>query len=225
MTTFLSTIQPSPPSSIDGSSLKRLPDRIEALFSDPPNPVQQWLGSSLEGKEIRVVIILLITNVFPFLEAPGPDRIHTKYSLGYSAMLDHGAETLTLLDQASTDVHPVESFNGLDYPSFSEVNAQIITATQTGKPHVWRNLCLPDTIWAHDRAFPHAFYKTKMPAHVKSWLLRRQDNDTCLLTGEVAFQAACIMTGEAFSLAPVLEERVQYLEKECYAHEQDLRGG
>ena len=64
-----------------------------------------------------------------------------------------------------------------------------------------------------------------MPAHVKSWLLHRQDNDACLLTGEVAFQAACIMTGEAFSFACTLEERVQYLEKECYAHEQDLQGG
>jgi hypothetical protein len=56
MTTFLSTIQPSPPSSIDGSSLERSPDRIEALFNTPINPVQQWLGSSLEGNEIRVMI-------------------------------------------------------------------------------------------------------------------------------------------------------------------------
>src|SRR5579872_5886048 len=133
MTTTLSTIQPSPPSSIDGSSLERSPDRIEALFNEPlPNPVQQWLGSSLDGKEIRVVIVYQSLTFFLFLEAPGPDRIHAKYSLGYSTMLDHGAETLTLLDQASSDVRPVESFNGLDYPSFSEVNAQIITATQTG---------------------------------------------------------------------------------------------
>jgi hypothetical protein len=51
MTTVLSTVQPSPPSSIDGSSLERSLDRIETLFSDPPNPVQQWLGAFMDGKE------------------------------------------------------------------------------------------------------------------------------------------------------------------------------
>src|SRR6201993_4285614 len=140
-------------------------------------------------------------------------------------MLDHGSETLTLLDQASTDVRPVESFNGLPYPSFSEVNAQIITATQSGRVPDWRNLRLPDAIRAHDRAFPHAFYKVKMPAYLKSWLLRRQDNDACLLSGEVAFQAACIMTGESFFLINALESRIQDLEKERYKQDQDLNGG
>src|ERR1700757_1658922 len=115
-------------------------------------------------------------------------------------MLDHGSKTLTLLDQASTDVRPVESFNGCPYPSFSEVNAQIITAPQSGRVPDWNNLCLPDAVRAHNRAFPHAFNKVKMPAYVKSWLLCRQDNDACLLSGEVAFQAACIMTRESFSL-------------------------
>src|SRR5579872_442459 len=34
MTTFLSHIQPSPPSSVNGSSLEWSPDRIKALFND-----------------------------------------------------------------------------------------------------------------------------------------------------------------------------------------------
>ena len=140
-------------------------------------------------------------------------------------MLDHGAETLTLLDQASTDVRPVKSFNGHPYPSFSEVNSQIITATQSGRVPDWCNLHLPDAIRAHDWAFPHAFYKVKMPAYIKSWLLLRQDNDACLLSSEVAFQAACIMTGESFSLIRAMESRIQYLEKERYKQDQDLTGG
>src|ERR1700757_403297 len=140
-------------------------------------------------------------------------------------MLDHGAKTLTLLDQASTDVCPVESFNGRPYPSFSEVNAQIITATQSGRVPDWRNLRLPDAIRAHDRAFPHAFYKVKMPAYIKSWIVRRHDNDACLLSGEVAFQAACIMTGESFSLIRAMESRIQYLQKERNKQDQDLNGG
>jgi hypothetical protein len=36
-------------------------------------------------------------------------------------MLDHSAETLTLLDQSSQDIHPVEDFNGAPYPSFAQV--------------------------------------------------------------------------------------------------------
>ena len=140
-------------------------------------------------------------------------------------MLDHGSETLTLLDQASTDIHPVESFNGRPYPTFSEVNAQIITATQSGRVPDWHNLRLPDAIRAHDWAFPHAHYKVKMPAFLKSWLMRRQDNDACLISGEVAFQAACIMTGESFSLICAMESRIQYLEKERYKQDQDLNGG
>ena len=140
-------------------------------------------------------------------------------------MLDHGSETLTLLDQASTDVRSVESFNGRPYPSFSEVTARIITATQSGRVPVWSNLRLPDAIRAHGRAFPHAFNKVKMPDFLKAWIVRRQDNDACLITGEVAFQAACAMTGEAFSLIRALEGRIQYLEKERYKHEQDLNGG
>src|SRR5579872_3580855 len=52
---------------------------------------------------------------------PGPDRIHTKHSMGYSAFLDHSTETLTLLDQSPTDVCPVEDFNGALYPSFAQV--------------------------------------------------------------------------------------------------------
>src|SRR5579872_2210128 len=55
------------------------------------------------------------------LVAPGPDRIHTKHSLGYSTMLDHSTETLTLLDQSSWDIRPVEDFNGVPYPTFAQV--------------------------------------------------------------------------------------------------------
>ena len=51
MPSYLSKIQPSPPSSMDGSSLQWSPDHIEALFNDEPNAVQQWLGASLEGEE------------------------------------------------------------------------------------------------------------------------------------------------------------------------------
>src|SRR5579872_3332831 len=160
-----------------------------------------------------------------FLDSPGPDRIAAKYSLGYSTLLDHGAETLTLLDQSSVDTRSVESFNGRPYPSFAEVNARIITATQSGRVPVWSDLRLPDAIRAHGRAFPHAFNKVKMPDFLKAWIVRRFDNDACLLTGEVAFQAACSMTGEAFSLIRALEGRIQYLEKERYKHEQDLTGG
>ena len=64
-----------------------------------------------------------------------------------------------------------------------------------------------------------------MPDFMKAWLLRRQDNNTCLLTGEVTFQAASIMSGEAFQFMRVLEKCIQYLEKEHYNHEQDLKGG
>ena len=140
-------------------------------------------------------------------------------------MLDHGSETLTLLDQSSTDTHPVESFNGHPYPSFAEVTARIISATQSGRVPVWSDLRLPDAIRAHGRAFPHAFNKVKMPDFLKAWIVRRLDNDACLITGEVAFQAACTMTGEAFSLIRAMEARIQYLEKERYKHEQDLTGG
>src|SRR5579872_5697198 len=49
------------------------------------------------------------------LVAPGPDWIHSKHAMGYSAMLDHSAETLTLLDQSSQDVRPVEDFDGRPY--------------------------------------------------------------------------------------------------------------
>ena len=55
------------------------------------------------------------------LVAPGPDRIHAKHAMGYSAMLDHSAETLTLLDQSSQDIHHVEDFNGFPYPTFAQV--------------------------------------------------------------------------------------------------------
>src|SRR5579872_2260006 len=140
-------------------------------------------------------------------------------------MLDHGSETLTLLDQASTDVRSVESFNGHPYPSFSEVTTQIIPATQSGVVPTWNNLRLPDAIHAHDRAFPHAYNKVKMPAFLKAWIWRRHDNDACLISGEVAFQAACTMTGESFSLIRAMESQIQYLEKERYKQDQDLNGG
>jgi hypothetical protein len=52
-----------------------------------------------------------------------------------------------------------------------------------------------------------------------------QDNDACLLTGEVAFQAASMMMGEAFKLIRVMEKHIQLLQKECYSHEQGLKGG
>ena len=64
-----------------------------------------------------------------------------------------------------------------------------------------------------------------MPEFMKAWLLHRQDNNTCLLTGEVAFQAASIMSGEAFKFMCMLEKRIQVLEKECHAHKTDLDGG
>jgi hypothetical protein len=64
-----------------------------------------------------------------------------------------------------------------------------------------------------------------MPDFMKAWLLCHQDNDTCLLTGEVAFQAASTMSGEAFRFMRVLEKRIQALEKEHHAHKTDLDGG
>src|SRR5579872_5326970 len=159
-------------------------------------------------------------NFISLLESPGPDRIAAKYALGYSAVLDHGSETLTLLDQASSDMRSVESFNGRPYPSFAEVTARIVSATQTGRAPVWADLRLPDAIRAHGRAFPHAFNQVKMPDFLKAWIVRRFDNDACLITSEVAFQAACAMTGESFSLIRAMEERIQYLEKERYKHDQ-----
>jgi hypothetical protein len=56
-----------------------------------------------------------------FLVSPGPETIHAKHVLGYSALLDHSAETLTLLDQASTNICPMQDFNGRAYPSFAQV--------------------------------------------------------------------------------------------------------
>ena len=64
-----------------------------------------------------------------------------------------------------------------------------------------------------------------MPDFMKAWLLRRQDTNTCLLTGEVAFQAASVMLGECFRFLQILEKRIQELEKECHAHKTDLDGG
>src|SRR5579872_5395468 len=78
---------------------------------------------------------------------------------------------------------------------------------------------------AQDHSFPHAYNRVKMPDFMKSWLVRHQDNDACLLTGGVAFQAASIMSGESFKFMWVLEKRIQELEKECYIHKTDLDGG
>jgi hypothetical protein len=64
-----------------------------------------------------------------------------------------------------------------------------------------------------------------MPEFMKSWMLRRQDTDTCLLTGEVAFQASMMMSGEAFRFMRVLEKHIQELEQECHAHKMDLDSG
>jgi hypothetical protein len=101
----------------------------------------------------------------------------------------------------------------------------VIQATQTGVAPNWKNLRLPDAIHARDQAFPHVYNQVKMPGFLKSWSLCRQDNDACLLTGEVAFQVASIMSGEAFKFMRLLEKCIQYLEKEHYGHEQDLKGG
>jgi hypothetical protein len=101
----------------------------------------------------------------------------------------------------------------------------VIRATQTGKAPAWNNLWLPDAIRARDRAFPHAYNRVKMPEFMKAWMLRRQDNDTCLVAGEVAFQAAAVMSGEAFCFMQVLEGRIQVLEKEHHVHKTDLDGG
>ena len=105
------------------------------------------------------------------------------------------------------------------------MNAQVIQATQNGVAPNWKNLHLPDAIHAQDQAFPHAYNQVKMPGFLKSWSLHRQDNNACLLMGEVAFQATCVMNGEAFKMLWVLEKHIQYLEKEHYGHEQDLKGG
>ena len=78
---------------------------------------------------------------------------------------------------------------------------------------------------AQDHSFPHAYNRVKMPDFMKSWLLCHQDNDTCLLTREVAFQAASIMSGEVFKFMRVLEKWIQELEKEHHAHKMDLDGG
>ena len=64
-----------------------------------------------------------------------------------------------------------------------------------------------------------------MPDFMKAWLLRRQDTDTCLLTGEVAFQAASMMSGECFRFMRVLEKRIQASEQERHAHKTDLDSG
>ena len=64
-----------------------------------------------------------------------------------------------------------------------------------------------------------------MPGFMKSWMLQHQDTDTCLLTGEVSFQASMIMAGESFKFMRVLEKRIQALELERYAHKTDLDGG
>jgi hypothetical protein len=81
------------------------------------------------------VIHLEITKRSP-LVAPGLDRIHAKHTMGYSAMLDHSAETLTLLDQSSQDVRPVKDFNGLPYPSFSQVCfLEVLWLSNTNKLH------------------------------------------------------------------------------------------
>jgi hypothetical protein len=70
------------------------------------------------------------------LVAPGPDWIHSKHSMGYSAMLDHSAETLTLLDQSSQDIRPVEDFNGQPYPSFAQVCLlEVLQLSNTNKLH------------------------------------------------------------------------------------------
>ena len=53
---------------------------------------------------------------------PSNDKISVKHTLGYSALLDHSAETLTLLDQSAQDVRPVEDFNGQPYPTFAQVH-------------------------------------------------------------------------------------------------------
>ena len=80
-------------------------------------------------------------------------------------------------------------------------------------------------IRARNRSFPHAYNRVKMPDFMKSWLLHHQDNDTCLLTGEMAFQAASIMSSEAFKFMWVLEKQIQALEMERYTHKMDLDGG
>ena len=101
----------------------------------------------------------------------------------------------------------------------------MIRATQTGKAPSWNNLRLLDAIQARDQSFPQAYNQVKMPDFMKVWLLRRQDNDACLLTGEVTFQAALIMSGEAFRFMCMLEKWIQELEKERCAHKTDLDGG
>ena len=101
----------------------------------------------------------------------------------------------------------------------------MIQATQTGVAPDWMNLCLPDAIWAHNQAFPHAYNQVKMPDFLKSWTMCHQDNDACVLTGEVAFQAASVISGEAFKFMSILEKRIQALEVEHHAHKTDLDGG
>ena len=53
------------------------------------------------------------------------------------------------------------------------------------------------------------------------WVIRIM---TCLLTGEVAFQGSCIMTGVTWKMMCTLEGCVQHLEKDIYKHEIDLNG-
>jgi hypothetical protein len=89
----------------------------------------------------------------------------------------------------------------------------------------WKNLWLPDVIHTQDHSFPHAYNQVKIPGFMKSWLVHCQDNDACLLTGEVAFQATSIMSGESFKFMRALEKRIQFLEKECHGHETNLKGG
>ena len=63
-----------------------------------------------------------------------------------------------------------------------------------------------------------------MPNWLKSWILRRNDNDACLMTGEGAYHASCLMTGATWRLMRHLEKRTQELEAQVRRDAQDLNG-
>ena len=64
---------------------------------------------------LRISSLKLISFIVP------TKPVHFAHLMGYRASLDKGAETLTLLDQTLSDNRPVQDFNGVSYPSFTQV--------------------------------------------------------------------------------------------------------
>ena len=76
----------------------------------------------------------------------------------------------------------------------------------------WRDLRLPDQIMAHNSAFPQDFLKVNLPSHLRDMYLREAKEDSCLMTGERAFEMDIISTTATWKMIRALERRVQSLE-------------